>query len=117
MAGNNNDNVPNDDRGENKTSLHQQTTPLDKDYAQYPPTPTKQVVKHLTKKLKETETAATGNIRYAGTDTSSSLVTEDNTITNCDTRVVNESQRVVNGNEEIQSVGSGGAFEATEQVN
>ena len=67
-----------DDLKKNKTPHDEASIPLDKDYAHFPPVPTKQIIKHLTKKLKKTENPNSGNNRGAGTDVSSSFEAEAN---------------------------------------
>jgi len=76
----------------------------DKDYAHYPPTPTKIVTKHLTKKLKESEKPVVGN----------NVQDNGDSIVSGDAKIVNGSRKIVNSDN--WSDGSGSAFEATEQV-
>jgi hypothetical protein len=75
------------------------------DYAHYPPTPTKIVTKHLTKKLKNTEVSNTGNNIGVG-----------EVVTAQKERITNRSEKIVNSDESDYSGGSARAFEATEQA-
>jgi hypothetical protein len=92
-------------------------TPLEKDFAHYPPTSTKQVIKqdnHSAKQFAESS-AQNENAGPKNTDIVNSQTI--NTPANTDAKIVNESNKIVNGENDIYANGSGGAFEATEQVN
>ncbi len=100
-----------------KVSTEDVPQPLDKDYAHYPPTTTEQVIKPLTKELKKTETPNSGNNTGATKATSTSTQQQGNGIESKGEKIVNDSKKIVNTTDESYSDGSGGAFEATEQVN
>jgi hypothetical protein len=102
---------------ENNISVEDVPQPLDKDYAHYPPTTTEQVIKPLTKELKKSEEPNTGNNIGTGKSNAASPQQQSNGIESKGEKIVNDSKKIVNSTDESYSDGSGGAFEATEQVN
>ena len=81
--------------------------PLQKDFAHYPPASTKQVKPHAHKKDKKEDDENT-----AETQPGNATITG-----NENEKAVNGSRKIVNSVDESYSDGSGGGFEATEQVN
>ena len=103
--------------GESKKVLMEDVPqPLDKDYAHYPPTTTEQVIKPLTKELQKTEVPNTGNNTGTAKANAPALPQQGNGIASKGGKIVNDSKKIVNSTDESYSDGSGGAFEATEQV-
>ena len=81
--------------------------PLQKDFAHYPPASTKQVKPHAHKKV----------IKQDAKDIENPQAAKTTFTDNENEKAVNGSRKIVNNVDESYSDGSGGGFEATEQVN
>ena len=85
--------------------------PLQKDYAHYPPAPTEQVKPHAHKQDDDHNGDKNANEKIVVQQPAKT------TSGGAGDKTVNNSNKIVNSVDESYSDGSGGGFEATEQVN